>query len=85
MKATHRTVINGQVFNVGDDLPEYGSIVVLENNNGGVIYAEGLSEDVSKLSTALDWVAEGSKALMTDTNDVYSFTDGEWIEMGASE
>lgn len=84
MKATHRMVINGKVYNVGDDLPEYGSIVVLENKHG-VIYAEGLSTDVSKLSTALDWVEEGSKALFTDTNDVYSFTDGEWIEMGAGE
>ena len=82
MKATHRTVINGQVFNVGDDLPEYGSIVVLENDNGGVIYAEGLSEDVSKLSTVLDWAADGSKALFTDTGEVYSKTNGTWGEMG---
>lgn len=80
-KATYRQEINGHVYEVGDDLPEYGTIVVLENKSG-VIYAEGLSKDVSKLSTALDWVAEGSKALFTDTNAVYSFTDGEWIQMG---
>lgn len=80
-KATVRTVINGQVYNVGDDLPEYGTLVVLENKSG-VIYAEGLVKDVAKLSTALDWVSEGSKALFTDTNDVYTFTDGEWSKMG---
>ena len=80
-KATHRTVINGEVYNVGEDLPEYGTITVLENKNG-VIYAEGLVKDVGKLTTALGWVSEGSKALFTDTNEAYSFTDGEWAKMG---
>lgn len=81
-QATYRQKINGKIYEVGDTLPVYGSITVLENKNNGEIYAEGLSKDVSKLSTALDWVNEGSKALFTDTNEVYTFTDGEWSKMG---
>lgn len=80
-KATYRQVINGEVYNVGDGLPEYGTITVLENKHG-VIYAEGLVKDVAKLTTALGWVSEGSKALFTDTNEAYSFTGGEWAKMG---
>ena len=79
MKATYRMVIDGQVYEVGDDLPDYGSIKILESPATKVIYGEGLKADVSKLPT---WVADGSKVLFTDTNEVYSRTNGSWIKMG---
>ena len=79
MKAEYRQVIDGQVYEVGDDLPDYGSIKILESPPTKIIYGEGLVADVSKLPT---WVADGSKVLFTDTNEVYSHTNGSWIKMG---
>ena len=79
MKATYRQVIDGQVYNVGDDLPDYGSIKILESPPTKVIYAEGLIADLSKLPT---WISEGSKVLFVDTNEVYSYTAGQWRKMG---
>ena len=77
-KATHRQVIDGQVYNVGDDLPEYGSLrfVALEN---GIATIEGNIADVGKLPT---WVKQGSQAYFVDTQEVYKFDEAnsQWVE-----
>lgn len=78
-QATYRQKIDGKVYEVGDELPDYGSIKILESPQTQVIYGEGLSSDVAKLPM---WVADGSKVLFTDTNEVYSKTDGTWRKMG---
>ena len=79
MKATHRMVINSKVYNVGDDLPEYGSIKFITIRNGRA-ELEGNSADLAKLPT---WVKQGSQALMIDTGKVYKFdeTNTQWVEM----
>lgn len=77
--ATYRQVIDGEVYEVGDTLPEMGSLKVLENNLSKVIYVEGLKADADKLPT---WAADGSKALFTDTGELYTKTNGTWGEMG---
>lgn len=79
MKATHRMVINGKVYNVGDDLPEYGSIKFITIKNGRA-ELEGNSADLAKLPT---WVKQGSQAFMLDTAKVYKFdeTNTQWVEM----
>lgn len=77
MKATHRTVINGQVYNVGDDLPDYGSLRFIENKDN-VVQIQGLFEDFSKLPT---WCRAGSSAYFIDTQAVYIFDEAnsEWL------
>lgn len=77
MKATYRQVINGHVYNVGDDLPDYGSLRFIENQNG-VVQIQGLSEDFSKLPT---WIKAGSSAYFLDTQEVYIFDEEntEWL------
>ena len=79
MKATHRMVINSKVYNVGDDLPEYGSIKFITIRNGRA-ELEGNSADLAKLPT---WVKQGSQAFMIDTGKVYKFdeTNTQWVEM----
>jgi len=78
MKATHRMVIDSKVYNVGDDLPEYGSIKIIGIRNG-VAQIEGNSADLAKLPT---WVKQGSQAIMLDTGKVYKFdeTNKQWVE-----
>ena len=75
-QATYRQKINGKVYEVGDELPDYGSLVFIENENS-VVYIEGKSADFSKLPT---WVRAGSSAYMIDTRQVYKFDGSVWIE-----
>ena len=77
-QATHRQVINGQVYNVGDELPEYGSLRFISLSDN-IAEIEGNSTDLSKLPT---WVSQGSSAYMIDTGKVYKFdeTNSEWVE-----
>ena len=78
MKATYRQVINGKIYNVGDDLPDYGSVKFITNDNG-IVEIECNSTDISKLPT---WVKQGSSAVILDTGKVYKFdeTNIEWAE-----
>ena len=75
-QATYRQKINGKVYEVGDELPNYGSLVFLENEDS-VVYIEGKSADFSKLPT---WVKFGSTAYMIDNQKAYKFDGTEWIE-----
>jgi len=78
-KATYRQVINHKVFNVGDDLPELGSLIFVSGGYGEIAEIEGNSADVSKLPTD---VKQGSSAYMVDTQDVYKFdeTNAQWVK-----
>lgn len=77
-KATYRMVVNGLVVNVGDDIPELGSLVFVEGGYNKVSFIEGYAKDVSKLPT---WVAPGSQATILDNGKIYKFgSDKEWIE-----
>lgn len=77
-KATYRTVIDGQVYNVGDDLPEYGSLKIVARLDG-IVEIEGNSSDIAKLPT---WVKQGSQAYFVDTQALYKFdeTNKTWVE-----
>ena len=75
-QATYRQKINGKVYEVGDTLPDYGSLVFRENKDG-YVYIEGHSDDVSKLPT---WVKPTSKAYFWDNQKVYDFDGTQWIE-----
>ena len=77
-KATYRTVIDGQVYNVGDDLPEYGSLRIVTLKDGRA-EIEGNSSDVAKLPT---WVKQGSQAYFVDNQKVYKFDEAntQWVE-----
>lgn len=78
-KATYRQVIDGKVFNVGDDLPNLGSLRFVSGGYGQIASIEGNSTDVSKLPTD---VKAGSMAYMLDNQKVYKFDDSstQWVE-----
>lgn len=78
-KATYRMVIDGKVFNVGDDLPEMGSLKFVAGGYGQQADLEGNSVDESKLPTD---VKQGSQAYMLDTKKLYKFDESvpEWVE-----
>lgn len=78
-KATYRQVINGKVFEVGDTLPELGSLIFTGGGYNQIAEIEGNSADVSKLPTE---VKQGSTAYMVDTQDVYKFdeTNAQWVK-----
>lgn len=78
MKATYRQVIDGKVYNVGDDLPDYGSLKFISMTDG-IAEIEGNSSDISKLPT---WVKQGSQAYFIDTQKLYKFdeTNKIWEE-----
>ena len=75
-QATYRQKINGKVYEVGDELPDYGSLTFIENEDE-LVYIEGKSADFSKLPT---WVQPYSTAYMIDTQKAYKFDGTEWIE-----
>lgn len=75
MKATYRMVINGKVYNVGDDLPEYGSLKFISMTDG-IAEIEGNSSDLAKLPT---WVKQGSQAYFIDTQKLYKFDETNLI------
>lgn len=78
-KATYRQVIDGKVFNVGDDLPNLGSLKFVSGGYGEIAEIEGNSADVSKLPTD---VKQGSQAYMVDNQKVYKFDESstQWVE-----
>ena len=78
-KATYRQVIDGKVFNVGDDLPNLGSLKFVSGGYGEIAEIEGNSTDVSKLPTD---VKQGSQAYMVDNQKVYKFDESstQWVE-----
>lgn len=78
-KATHRMVIDHKIINVGDDIPELGSIKFTAGGYGEKAELELNSADVSKLPTE---VKQGSSAYVVDTGDLYKFdeTNEEWVK-----
>ncbi len=80
-KATYRQVINHKVFNVGDDLPELGSLRFVSGGYGEIAEIEGNIADLSKLPTD---VKQGSQAYFLDTQDVYKFDESQtkWVKQG---
>lgn len=80
-KATYKQKIDGKYFNIGDDLPELGSLRFVTGGYGQIAEIEGNIADVSKLPTD---VKQGSQAYFLDTQDVYKFDDSqtEWVKQG---
>lgn len=78
-QATYKQKIDGKVFNVGDDLPELGSLKFVSGGYGQIAEIEGNIADVSKLPTD---VKQGSQAYFVDTQALYKFdeTNKQWVE-----
>lgn len=78
-KAAYRQVIDHKVFNVGDDLPELGSLKFVSGGYGQIAEIEGNIADVAKLPTD---VKQGSQAYFVDTQALYKFdeTNKQWVE-----
>lgn len=78
-KATHRMVIDGKEFKVGDDLPELGSMKFTKAGYGRTADLSGNSADVSKLPTD---VKQDSSAYCVDNGELYMFdeTNEEWVK-----
>lgn len=78
-KATYRQKIDGLVVNVGDDIPEMGSLRFVSGGHGEIAEIEGNVADVSKLPTD---VKQGSQAYFVDTQAVYKFDEAneQWVE-----
>lgn len=78
-QATYRQKINRKVFEVGDDLPELGSLRFVNGGYGEIAEIEGNSVDVSKLPTD---VKQGSQAYFVDTQTFYKFDEenSQWVE-----
>lgn len=78
-KATYRQKIDGKVFNIGDDLPELGSLKFVSGGYGQIAEIEGNIADLSKLPTE---VKQGSQASFVDTQALYKFdeTNTQWVE-----
>ena len=78
-QATYKQKIDGKVFNIGDDLPELGSLKFVSGGYGQIAEIEGNIADVSKLPTD---VKQGSQAYFVDTQALYKFdeTNGQWVE-----
>lgn len=77
-QATYRQKINGKVFEVGDDLPELGSLRFVSGGYGKIAEIEGNIADVDKLPTD---VKQGSQAYFVDSQDLYKFDESntEWV------
>lgn len=67
--ADYRVVIDGQIYEKGDTLPDLGSWVAI-GADGNTRHYQGLSADVSKLP---HYVNDGSSAVCLDTGDYYRF------------
>lgn len=78
-KATYRQKIDGKIINVGDDIPEMGSLKFVSGGHGEIAEIEGNVADVSKLPTD---VKQGSQAYFVDTQTLYKFdeTNEQWVE-----
>ena len=70
MATAERTmVVDGQLYNEGEEIPDIGSWVAIEVD-GNVRHYQGLSADVSKLP---HYVNDGSSAIALDTGDYYRY------------
>lgn len=67
--AENMTVIDGQIYEKGDTLPDLGSWVAI-GVDGNMRHYQGLSADVSKLP---HYVSDGSSAICLDTGDYYKY------------
>ena len=78
-KATYKQKIDGKYFNIGDDLPELGSLRFVTGGYGQIAEIEGNIADVSKLPTD---VKQGSSAYFVDTGELYKVdeTNEEWVK-----
>ena len=78
-KATYRQKISGKVFNVGDDLPELGSLRFVDGGYYQIASIEGNVADVSKLPTE---VKQGSQAYFVDSKELYKFDEenAQWLK-----
>ena len=80
--ATVRTKKDGVLYNVGDTIPDMGSLVCVSIEAGNRKYFEGLSKDKAKLPTT--GLATGSQVVFYDTAEIDKF-DAEsstWIVFG---
>ena len=77
--ATVRTKFNGKIYEVGETIPDMGSLVLVERVGDRYSF-EGKASDASKLP---DDVGAGSKATLTgnDGTIVKTFLGNEWINM----
>lgn len=82
-KATCSTIIDGQLYNAGDeihDLGSWGCVSIKKSPNGELRHYEGLATDLSKLP---HYVETGSSAYCYDTKKIYKFnkvTD-QWYDV----
>lgn len=79
--ATVRTKKDGVLYEVGDTIPDMGSLVCVSNENG-IKQFEGFSEDAEKLPVTN--LKTGSQALFYDTGIVKKFEEksGSWTVLG---
>lgn len=80
--ATVRTKKDGVLYNIGDTIPDMGSIVCVGIEAGNRKYFEGLSKDSAKLPTT--GLATGSQVVWYDTAGIEKFDaeSSEWIPFG---
>lgn len=69
MVAENTTLVDGQVYEPGEEIPDLGSWVCTSEEGDQRMY-EGLSADVDKLP---HYVETGSSALCLDTGEYYKF------------
>lgn len=69
MTAENRVVVDGQTYEVGEEIWDLGSFTAVESEGNRRSY-EGLSVDVGKLPHYVD---SGSSALCLDTGDFYKY------------
>lgn len=70
--ATVRTTIDGKTYEVGDTLPDFGSIVPV-GNDGNKRYYSGLSADMPAKLPKYDDLATDSLAKALDTLQLYFY------------
>lgn len=79
--ATVRTKYNGKIYEVGETIPDMGSLVIVDRE-GDRVYFEGVSADEDKLPTTD--IGTGSQVFFYDTGVVKKFEakSATWIEIG---
>lgn len=70
-KALTDTIIDSILYKAGEEIPDFGSIVVVSPKNGmGQRDYEGLAKDFSKLPT---YCGSGSTFMALDTGEIYDY------------
>lgn len=75
MIAETKTIIDGQVYEPGQELPDLGSLDCVHTSEYNVRDYVGLSTDADKLPS---YTASGSSCLMVDTGELYVCHRGKW-------